>query len=146
MANIMDPTPEEVQDWDMWVSELPAAVRETLQRYDLKPWKLYRLKSSGHRVTLYSVDEPNDGSAPTLKVVVSGRFNMLTFDRLVFGISPDDLVECDLPEDAEPLGTVLSHDEVDRPIDGVSPGEPRMRAIRDAAARSIEERTPKGDA
>src|ERR1700677_782676 len=146
MANIVDPTPEQEQDWDTWVSERPAAVRETLQRYDLKPWKLYRLKSSGHRVTLYCVDEHADGSAPTLKVDVSGRFDVLAFDRRVFGISPDDLVECDLPSETEPLGSVLSHDEVDQAVDGVSSGEPRMRAIHDAAVRSIKARTPKGDA
>jgi hypothetical protein len=145
MANVMDPTPEQQQDWDMWVIERPTAVRETLQRYDLKPWKLYRLKSSGHRVTLYSVDEPEDGSPPTLKVDVSGRFNMLAFDRRVCGIAPSDLEECDLPNEAEPIGTVLSHDEVAQAVNGVEPGEPRMRAIRDAATRSLQERSPKGD-
>lgn len=146
MANVMDPTPEQVQGWDEWVSGRPQAVRETLQRYDLKPWKLYRLKSSGHRVTLYSVDEPKDGSAPTLKVNVLGRFNLLAFDRRVFGITPDDLEECELPGAEEPLGTVLSHDEVSEAVEGVAPGEPRMRAVLDAATRSLQGRTPQGDA
>ena len=146
MANVMDPTPEQVQDWDEWVSERPKAVRETLQRYDLKPWKLYRLHGSGHRVTLYSVDEPEDGSPPTLKVDVSGRFNLLAFDRRVFGIKPEDLEECDLPSEDAPLGSILSGDEVSAAVDGVSPGEPRARAIRDAATRSLQGRTPQGDA
>jgi hypothetical protein len=146
MANIMDPTPEQQQGWDTWVRERPRAVRETLQQYDLKPWKLYRLKSSGHRVTLYSVDEPEGGAPPTLMVDVMGRFNLLAFDRRVFGVAPSDLEECDLPGDAEPLGAVLGHDEVSDAVDGVAPGEPRMRAIRDAATRSLQERAPKGDA
>jgi hypothetical protein len=146
MANVMDPTPEQQQDWDVWVSERPTAVRETLQRYDLKPWTLYRLKSTGHRVTLYSVDEPEDGSAPTLKVDVSVRFNVLAFARRVFGVSPDDLEECDLPNADEPLGAVLKEGEVSEAAEGVAPGEPRMRAIRDAAIRSLQERAPKGDA
>jgi hypothetical protein len=146
MANVMAPTPEQVQDWDEWVSERPQAVRETLQRYDLKPWKLYRLKSSGHRVRLYSVDEPEDGSAPTVKVDVLGRFNIVAFDLRVFGVNPADLEECDLPADHEPLGAVLSPEETTAVIEGVAPGEPRMRAIRAAVERSIQERAPKGDA
>ena len=146
MANVMDPTPEQQQDWDEWVSERPRAVREALQRYDLKPWRLYRMKSSGHRCTLYSVDEPEDGSAPTLKVDVLGRFNLLAFDRRVFGISPSDLEECDLPATDEPLGAILSVEEAHAAVRDVEPGEPRMRAIRDAATRSLQERAPKGDA
>ena len=146
MANVMDPTPEQQQNWDVWVNDRPDAVRETLQRYDLKPWRLYRLKGTGQRVVLYSVDEPEDGSPPTVKVDVLGRFNLLAFDRRVFGIKPDDLEECDLPGTDEPLGTVLSHDEVVSAVEGVSPGDPRARAIRDAATRSIQGRTPQGDA
>jgi|SRR5271165_1026115 len=146
MANVMDPTPEQIQGWDAWVSERPRAVRETIQKYDLKPWTLYRLKSSGHRVTLYSVDEPEDESPPTLKVSVLGQFNLLAFDRRVFGIAPSDLEECDLPGVEEPLGAVLNHDEVLEAVDGVAPGESRIGAIRDAATRSIHELAPKGDA
>ena len=146
MANVMEPTPEQVQGWDEWVSERPQSVRETLQRYDLKPWRLYRLKGTGQRVTLYSVDEPEDGSPPTLKVDVSGHFNLLMFDRRVFGIKPEDLEECDLPSADAPLGTILSGNEVSEAVDGVAPGEPRARAIRDAATRSLQGRTPQGDA
>lgn len=95
------------------------------------------LKDSGHRVTLYSVDEPEDGSPPTLKVDVLGRFNLLAFDRRVFGVSPSDLEECDLPGDDEPIGAVLDLAEVSEALDGVPAGEPRMRAIRDAALAKI---------
>jgi hypothetical protein len=145
MANITDPTPEQKSGWDAWVSERPCSVREVIQKYALAPWKLYRLKSSGHRVTLYSVDEPEDGSFPTLKVDVSGRYNMLSFERRVFGIKPDDLEECELPSGAEPLGAVLTHDEVGAAVEGVPAGEPRMQAIRDATYSALDDMKPHGE-
>ena len=90
--------------WNEWVATRPQVVQELCHR--LPPDRLYRMKSSGHRVTLYSYRE--DG---TVTVVVSGKFNLVVFERLVFWISPDDLEECDLPGPDEKVGTALTNRE-----------------------------------
>jgi hypothetical protein len=69
------------------------------------PNRLYRLKRGGHRVTIVSFDEEENG-AISLKVRVSGEFNAVIFERTVFGIKPEDLEECDLPEPGEILGSL----------------------------------------
>ena len=67
------------------------------------------MKSTGQRVTLVSYGE--DG---TLRVLVSGQYNCIVFDREVFGIAADDLEECDLPGADEMTGTLLTEEaEVD---------------------------------
>ena len=109
MAWIVEPTAEEIASYQAWVAERPPAVKAVAERF--KPWALYRLTTTGHRVTVRSFGEGDDG-AVTLIVRVSGDFNVVTFERDVFGISPDDLVECDLPTADEPLGTILAPDEV----------------------------------
>lgn len=63
------------------------------------PELLYKLKSTGHRVIIYSYAE--DG---TVSVVVSGAFNLVAMNRIVFGIKPEDLEECDLPGPDDPVG------------------------------------------
>ena len=106
MARVHDPTPEQRAAWDQWVRERPAAIRELIAKYKFDPWTLYRLKTSGHRVTLASFDEPIDGSPPTLRVNVSGEFNAVAFERSVFGIKAEDLEECDLPAPGTPVGSL----------------------------------------
>ncbi len=90
--------------WEDWVSTRPLIIQELCNKFP--PNKLYRLKKSGHRVTLYSYSE--DG---TMTVIVSGEYNAVMFDRQVFGIKPEDLEECDLPCKDEILGAVLTKDE-----------------------------------
>lgn len=102
----VEPTEEQLALWKEWLAERPEEVRKVAERFD--PWTLYRMKSTGQRVTLLAVGE--DG---TVRVNVTGEFNLLSHERAVFGIDPDDLVECDLPGDDEPLGTFdLTVDEV----------------------------------
>jgi hypothetical protein len=110
MARFHTPTVEEEKCWQDWISGRPAAMREILHRID--PWTLYRLKPTGQRVTFRSVFE--DG---TLSVYVSAEFNALAFERSVFGIKLDDLEECDLPEAREPVGALLTDQEVGENID-----------------------------
>lgn len=112
MARFHTPTAEEEKSWQDWVSERPAAVREIAERID--PWTLYRLKPGGQRVTVQSICE--DG---TLTVNVLAEFNAVTFERSVFGISRDDLEECDLPEPDEVVGALLTDQEVDENIDAL---------------------------
>lgn len=112
MANWQEPTPEGREMWGEWVAERPEPIRALVEKYGFAPWKLYKLKTSGHRVVIHSIDEPIEGE-PTLTVLVDGRFNYVAFERRVFGIKPEDLEECDLPTSDEPLGSAnLTLDEV----------------------------------
>jgi hypothetical protein len=86
-----------------WLEERPQVIKDMATRHP--PNLLYRMKSTGHRVTLYSYSE--DG---TVSVIVSGRYNLLTFERKVFGVNPDDLEECDFPPSDEPVGAMLTED------------------------------------
>jgi len=90
--------------WQEWVSTRPECIQKLCKSHPSN--KLYRLADSGHRVTLYSYSE--DG---TLTVNVSGDYNLVAFDRQVFGIKPEDLIECDLPEEGEILGTALIEED-----------------------------------
>ena len=51
------------------------------------------------------------GENGTLTVVVSGKYNKIDFERKVFGIDPDDLNPCELPQEGEPLGVALTAEE-----------------------------------
>lgn len=105
--NIIDPTPEEASDWTQWVASRPPRVRDAIDSKSFAPWKLYRLKSSGHRVLIHSFDEPEDDTLPvTARVDVLGRFNAVLMERRVFGVLPEDLEECDLPAADEVLGSL----------------------------------------
>lgn len=106
MANAWEPTDDERMNWAAWVAGRPDNVRAVAER--LSPWKLYLLKSSGHRVTIVSFGEPMDPTNPvTLTVAVTGKYNFVAFERQVFGIAPDDLEECDLPPAGEVLGAAV---------------------------------------
>ena len=61
------------------------------------------LKTTGHRVYVGAFDEGEDGQV-TVRVGVSGDFNLVAMERTVFGIDPDDLEECELPKDGELVG------------------------------------------
>lgn len=100
----MEPTQEQIEGYREWVASRPDNVRAVAEKFE--PWSLYRLKSSGHRVTIASFDEGTDNTI-TLKVAVTGQFNRVVFERLVFGVSPDDLEPCELPLEGEPLGTLI---------------------------------------
>jgi hypothetical protein len=94
MANIWVPNNEERKAWAAWVAGRPDAVRRVAERFF--PWILYRIKS-GHRVVLHAFDEPKGDGPVTVTVAVLAQFNGVVRERNVFGISPDELVECDLP-------------------------------------------------
>lgn len=94
------PTPEQVEAFKEWLATLPPKVKEIAEKFDV--WTLYRMKSTGQRVFIQSFDETDDGV--TLVVGVSGEFNLVTHERAVFGIDPDDLEECDLPRPGELVG------------------------------------------
>jgi hypothetical protein len=104
MARWTNPSDEQLQGYLEWVDERPEPVKSLAKQFD--PWTLYLLKSSDHRVTVHGFFE--DG---TMSVNVTGQFNLLGFERRVFGILPDDLEECDLPLPGEPLGVTMTEEE-----------------------------------
>jgi hypothetical protein len=85
--------------WNEWVATRPPIIQEMCRR--LPPDRLYRIKDA-HRCTIVAYSE--DG---TVRVNVSGEHNFLMFDREVFGINPNDLTECDLPDENEVVGTMI---------------------------------------
>lgn len=134
MSNIFEPTEGQIAEWAEWVAERPPAVRVVAEKFF--PWKLYRLTSTGHRVTLVSFGETKDGTI-ALRINVSGDYNALAFERQVFGIAPEELVECDLPGPDEVLGSADMSIEAVREwaeaplvggfLFGCYPGDPKDR-------------------
>lgn len=113
MSRLHTPTPEQEAGWRAWLAGRPEAVRLVAERFD--PWSLYRLKSSGSRVTVHSFQETDP---VTLTVNVSAQFNALMFERQVFGVAPEDLEPCDPPAPGEPTGAVFTEwKDVDQFID-----------------------------
>lgn len=102
-----------MNEWTEWVATRPPIIQELIAL--LPPDRLYRMKTTGSRVTLVSYAEDR-----TVTVFVSGEFNAVMFDRQVFGVSPDNLEECELPAKDDFLGTLLTEPEqVDAFIDAV---------------------------
>jgi hypothetical protein len=110
MARWMTPTDEQERGLAEWKASRPDVVRAMMDKLDI--WSLYRMKSTGHRVTIYSFYENG-----MVTVNVTGEYNSVAFDRRVFGVDPDDLEPCDLPGPNEPVGTVLTAAEVADNID-----------------------------
>ena len=91
-----------------WLATRPPVIQELAKL--VPPGRLYRLKNAkgelGSRVYVHAYNENG-----TLTVTVSGEYNLVVFDRDVFGIKPEDLEECDLPSAEERLGTLLTEDK-----------------------------------
>lgn len=101
MANFCELVPEE---FEPWVASRPKVIQRMVATHP--PNKLYRMASTGQRVTIYSYAENE-----TVTVSVTGRFNfIIDFERQVFGIPLSDLTECDLPGPDEKLGVLLSQE------------------------------------
>jgi hypothetical protein len=104
----LKPTDKDRLAWYNLVESSPPNVRAVARRFF--PWQLYRLKDSGHIVTIDSFCEAPDGSV-TLNVDVTGQYNKVWFDRQVFGVKPEDLESCDPPPPGSEVGTVLTGPE-----------------------------------
>lgn len=111
MARYVEPTQEQLAGWEQWVSERPPVIQEMAKKFD--PWSLYKMKSTGHRVTLSSFNE--DG---TVTVNVLAEFNeVLLHERAVFGVNPDNLEPTEVPEKRGIA--ILNDKEVERNIDAM---------------------------
>lgn len=82
-----------------WLAGRPAVIQEMVRTHP--PGRLYRMKSTGQRVTLLSYSEDR-----TCRVDISGEYNVLCFERKVFGVEIADLEECDLPAHGEVVGSL----------------------------------------
>ena len=114
MSRVVEPTKARERAWKKWVASRPENVRKVAERFE--PWSLYRMKSTGHRVIIYGFSE-NNGGPVTMTIVVSGKFNLVAFERQVYGIDPDDLEPCDPPPPDEPVGVMMDDNERDDFID-----------------------------
>lgn len=114
VARIVEPTPEEEAEWKRWVSERPPAIRNVAELFD--PWSLYRMKDTGSRVTVESFSEAKDGSV-TVTVAIGGDYNIVFFEREVFGVNPDNLEPCEPPPQNKATGAILSQNDVSENID-----------------------------
>jgi hypothetical protein len=121
MANYIEFTEEQQVEFSQWLSMRPPEIQAMVVKFP--PNKLYRLKSSGSRVTIISYETDN-----TVTVAISGRFNRVMFERNVFGIALEDLEECDLPSEDEDLGAMLTDEnEIKAFIDKTRPAVLRAR-------------------
>lgn len=102
MAKIAELTNQ--ASWDEWVSTRPPVVLDLCKRYP--PDRLYLMKSTGHRVTILAYNENG-----TVRVDISGQWNCLIFEREVFGIDPNDLEECEIPNETEITGVAITEEE-----------------------------------
>ena len=105
MARTEQPTDEQLASWGDWLAERPEHVRRVAERFE--PWTLFRMKSTGHRCHVFGFDETKDGDV-TLRVQITGKYNLIDFERNVFGIEAADLEECALPSPDENLGALLT--------------------------------------
>lgn len=94
-------TEDEQRAWDTWVASRPAVIQDLARRFPVN--RLFRLVSSGQRCYPYSYSENG-----TLTVIVDGRFNRVLFGRRVFGIPPEEMVECELPAHDEDVGDIAA--------------------------------------
>lgn len=101
-------------------------IREMVRSHP--PNRLYRMVSSGHRV--FITDYAANGLCC---VAVTGKYNLVEMERNVFGVPLDDLVECDLPDQDEPLGVLLEPQEVHAALAKGRTRDERMAAVHHAA-------------
>lgn len=92
--NRFDPTDEQVAVWEQWLSERPDDVREIASRF--RPWRKYRLKSTGQDAVFVGVDELECGCL-TLRVLAGVDGLPIETWNQVFGISPSDLIDNEMP-------------------------------------------------
>ena len=123
MAQLYEMDEATQREWDVWVSERPPEVQILAKRF--LPHRLYRIKSTGQRVSIRGYNENG-----TLSVHVSSEHNLVFFGRDVFGIRPDDLEEADLQGPNERVGALFEDpDEISKAIDILRPVIREMRGL-----------------
>lgn len=129
MAKIMEWTAEQRQQWDAWVASRPPKIQEMCSLWP--PDRLYLMKHTGQRCTIAAYAENG-----TVRVQITGQYNLHDFDKEVFGVDAQNLVECDLPAPGEALGVLLSDIETEEYIGA------RIAQLHRAGERHNEARCP----
>lgn len=80
-------------EWAAWLASEPQSIRDLAARYP--PDRLYRMTSTGQRVTLLSYSE--DGTCRVDIDPVHNPERLMLIPLEVFGVDLADLVECDVP-------------------------------------------------
>lgn len=104
MALLENYTADELKALNKWIKQLPKSCRKIAEKYP--PTKLYFDKSCKLRVVIISYYENG-----TVGTSVLGKYNLITFERNVFGVQPGDLSECDLPSPNEKVGVLLTDEK-----------------------------------
>jgi hypothetical protein len=115
MAKWYEPTDEARKSYEEWCAERPPEIAELARKFP--PWNLYRLGKN--RVYLIGFSESKDGTPHTCMVQVSAKFNYCAFERNVFGIKPEELVECDPPGPDEQVGVFLNEEQTEALIESM---------------------------
>jgi hypothetical protein len=103
MPRLVEPSAEDLATHQAWLESRPPAIRAVAERLD--PWKLYRLRTTGQIVGLYSLSEADPPKYPTVTatVTVLREYSVIPMpDFQVFGIDPDDLAPYEPPSMAAP--------------------------------------------
>lgn len=96
MAKLFD---MDSQKWNKWVDDQPPEVADVARRWP--PNRLYRWSQTGQRVVIEAY-----GAGRTVRVKVSGKHNLIAFERNMAGVPADELAECDLPDFGERTGSM----------------------------------------
>lgn len=99
MARWIEWTESQEAAWSKWVAERPQVIQDMVEKYKLRYDTLYRLKTTGQRVILYSLAESGTVTVNILYEYNPERLSLAFGGLQVFGIDPADLEECDLPTD-----------------------------------------------
>lgn len=133
MAIFKEIDPQELAEW---LKDRPQIIKDMAADYP--PNVLYRLKTTGQRVTLVSYGEDR-----TVRVAVRGEYNLVPVERDVVGVELGDLEECQLPTESEPLGVIFTepeevakyHELVRKTLEGELTQEELDRFIREAGEK-----------
>lgn len=107
MAEIYVMSEQQQKTWDDWLVTRPPIIQELAKKF--RQNRLYRHNVTGQLVIPTALHE--DG---TVEVIVPRRLNNYILPtKKVFGIHPDKLEECDLPEGMK----VMSFEEADNFMD-----------------------------
>ena len=90
--------------WEEQLELMPDKVAELARQFP--PNRLYKLHPTGQRVEVVCWGEDQ-----SVAIFLSGEYHLLTFERIVFGVMPEYLEECDLPGPEEVTGALLTTDE-----------------------------------
>jgi hypothetical protein len=135
-----EPTQKELSEHQEWLAGRPEHIRKLAERFE--PWSLYRLKSTGQRVTIAGYREHRDGKV-SLTVDVSGKFNEVPMNARVFEIEPDDLSPCELPGPLDPVGVTLNEDGQLALVNEMRAGNGLPPLTHDEAEKFIINPTPR---